>query len=268
MNKINFYCLSLFNSDYDSIIKKKYIPVGLGKETFDERWLTDQRGININKKNPYYGEYTFHYSLWKNNIIDDSNNNWVGFCTYRRFWSQYKKIIEPYSVDNLIRDEVPNEWLNFESVLVEPIFTNNTKLSKLLKHGKKNIIRNPLLLINRKKISIKVHFDMYHGFGNLDKAIDLLNDKDREKFRHYVETEISFNPYNMFVCKSKAILFEYYNTIFPWLENCENIFGLDLNDNYGTKRIYGFLAERFLSYWFKRYTKTICWPIYFNDNRS
>ena len=36
----------------------------------------------------------------------------------------------------------------------------------------------PFTFDKPKKISIKVHFDMYHGFGNLDKAIDLLNDKD------------------------------------------------------------------------------------------
>ena len=29
-------------------------------------------------------------------------------------------------------------------------------------------------------MTIKVHFDMYHGFGNLDKAIELLDINDRE----------------------------------------------------------------------------------------
>ena len=73
---------------------------------------------------------------------------------------------------------------------------------------------------------------MYHGYGNLDKAIDLLDIKDKEKFRAYVNKEIMFNPYNMFICKNKDS-FEYYSQIFPWLEKCESIFGFDLENSYG-----------------------------------
>ena len=52
-------------------------------------------------------------------------------------------------------------------------------------------------------MTVKVHFDMYHGFGNLDKAIDLLNNEDKIDFRNFVNTEVSFNPFNMFICKSR-----------------------------------------------------------------
>ena len=90
MNEINIYCLSLFKSDYKNIIDKNYIPVGLGNDNFVEGWLTDKKGDNISQKNPYYGEYTFHYNLWKNNVIDKNYNGWIGFCTYRRFWDKYK----------------------------------------------------------------------------------------------------------------------------------------------------------------------------------
>ena len=61
----------------------------------------------------------------------------------------------------------------------------------------------------------------------------------------------SFNPHNMFVCKTK-ILKKYYENIFPWLANCEKIFGFKNLTGYGLTRIYGFLAERFLSYWFNK----------------
>ena len=39
---------------------------------------------------------------------------------------------------------------------------------------------------------------------------------------------------------------------FPWLENCEKLFGFNNLKGYGLTRIYGFLAERFMSYWFKK----------------
>ena len=76
--------------------------------------------------------------------------------------------------------------------------------------------------------------------------------------------EVSFNPHNMFICRSSLILNNYYETIFPWLKRCESEFGFDLK-GYGYKRIYGFLAERFMSYWFKKYTKYTTLPIIFKD---
>ena len=47
----------------------------------------------------------------------------------------------------------------------------------------------------------------------------------------------------------------------------EKIFGFDLN-GYGKIRIYGFLAERFLPFWFNKYSKCLEWPIIFNDLRG
>ena len=87
---------------------------------------------------------------------------------------------------------------------------------------------------------------------------------DREDFNHFVNSEVSFNPHNMFICKSNIILNKYYETIFPWLKRCEKLFGFDLK-GYGLKRIYGFLAERFMSYWFRKYTNFSTLPIIFKD---
>ena len=75
--------------------------------------------------------------------------------------------------------------------------------------------------------------------------------------------ETFFNPHNMFVCKTE-ILRKYYEVIFPWLEKCEKVFGFDLS-GYDMQRIYGFLAERFMSYWFKKNTNFKTVPIIFKD---
>ena len=103
-----------------------------------------------------------------------------------------------------------------------------------------------------------------HGEGNLEKAINLLDTKNRKDFKDFVNSEVSFNPHNMFICKSRKILIDYYETVFPWLERCEKEFGFNL-DGYGLKRIYGFLAERFLSFWFKKNSKFTTLPIIFKD---
>ena len=77
-----------------------------------------------------------------------------------------------------------------------------------------------------------------------------------------LESKTYFHPHNMFICK-RNFLKEYYNIVFPWLNKCEEIFGFENLKGYDLTRIYGFLAERFLSYWFNTYTKPIYWPVYF-----
>ena len=126
------------------------------------------------------------------------------------------------------------------------------------------MIKKPILFFDKKKRNIKFHFDMMHGKGNIDKAIKLLDKKDQDDFNQFVNREVSFNPHNMFICKSYEILNNYYNSIFPWLDKCEKEFGLNLN-GFGLRRLYGFLAERYMSYWFQKYTKHATLPILFKD---
>ena len=63
---------------------------------------------------------------------------------------------------------------------------------------------------------------------------------------------------------SSKIINDYFSYIFDWLEKCEKIFGFNLN-GYGQMRMYAFLAERFLPFWFKKYTKCLEWPMVFYD---
>ena len=105
---------------------------------------------------------------------------------------------------------------------------------------------------------------MWHGNGNLDKAIDLLDEQNKDDFRKYTRENVSFSRGCMFVCRSKKIINDYYNSLFPWLKRCEKVFGFNLK-GYGNLRIYAFLAERYQSYWFNKYTKPLLWPVIFYD---
>ena len=67
---------------------------------------------------------------------------------------------------------------------------------------------------------------MFHGIDNLDKAIDLLPENDREEFREFTRGKTSFARGNMFITKSSKIINDYFEYIFEWLNKCENIFGL------------------------------------------
>ena len=161
---------------------------------------------------------------------------------------------------------MPEIWDKYDVVLGNKVSTSDIKWIKILKYGKISLIRNPKAVFKKKR-SIKFHFDMFHGNGMLDKAINILDIKDRSDFREYVNSNHSFNQGNMFICKSKKLLSKYYENIFNWLFECEKIFGFDLQ-GYSKMRIYAFLAERFLPFWFNKYAKCLEWPIIFQDLRK
>ncbi len=274
MKNLSMFCLSLYGEHLNNLKKINYIPVGLGENNFNNEWLRDNTKQNISNKNKYYGEYTFHYWFWKNMIDEISDKNWIGFCAYRRYWANHNnmksnelnKIINNQNFREHVLQDVKNDWSNYETILGERIPFGKIKLSKIIKNGGiKSILRNLNSFI-KNQTTVKFHFDIFHGNEKIDKAIDLLEMKERSDFRIFINNQ-SFNKENMFICRSKKIIKEYYNSVFPWLQRCENIFGFNLNA-WHEIRIYAFLAERYLSYWFNKYTKVKEWPIFFYDTKK
>ena len=265
------FCMCLHDHHLQNLKKLNYIPVGLGKNTFSNDWLKDNTGVNISYKNSHYGEYSFYYWLWKNNLSKINNNTWIGFSGYRYHWAQsnmvpsdqLNTIINKENFRDYILKKVPDEWNDSEVILGEKIRINNWKFSKILKHAKKKFFLNPSNFLKSNQ-NIRLHFDIFHGDGLLDKAIDVLDETDRKDFKNFVKNEYSFNRENLFFCKSKTIIEKYFKSVFDWLEECEKIFGFDLN-GYAKTRIYAFLAERYLSFWFNKYTNPKTWPIFFFD---
>ena len=221
---------------------------------------------NIFYKEKNYSELTFHYWYWKN-MLNENNNNWVGFSQKRRHWikknSIKKNINEKNFLDHLIFEPDPS-WENFESIICEPIDISGVKKIKIIKRGWKNLVKNPSLLINRRKQNIKFHFDTFHGYGNLDKAIDMLDDQNKIKFREFVNSSTTYNPHIMVISKPK-ILNLWFMSLFKWLAKCEKIFGIGNLKGYDHQRLYAYLAERYLSFWFKQHTKSLEWPWVFYD---
>ena len=274
MKNLSMFCLSLYAEHLNNIKKINYIPVGLGKNNFNNEWLRDNTKENISNKNKYYGEYTFHYWFWKNMVDDISDKQWIGFCAYRRYWANHNniksnelnKIVNNQNFQEHVLQDVKNDWSNYETILGERIPFGKIKLSKIIKNGGiKSILRNLNSFI-KNQTTVKFHFDIFHGNEKIDKAIDLLEMKERSDFRIFINNQ-SFNKENMFICRSKKIIKEYYNSVFPWLQRCENIFGFNLNA-WHEIRIYAFLAERYLSYWFNKYTTVKEWPIFFYDTNK
>lgn len=260
LNNLEIYCVT----DKDLLYLKNlpYKLAGVGKSNFSKEYNLANTKDNIDYKEKYYSELTFHYWFWKNEMKNLENNSWIGFCQKRRFWIKKnisKNDITTYNLMNYILSESPEEWKNYNSVICDPIYVNGVNKVKLLKRGFKSLIRDPQIFFNKEKQTVKLHFDMHHGYGNLDKAINLLDDSDRDEFRNYVENQVCFNPNIMFIAKID-IANQWFEKLFPWLFRCEKIFSFENLKGYDSQRLYAYLAERYLSFWFKKYSKYIEWP--------
>ncbi len=264
---MKIFCLSIYNQNYKEFEKLNLIPVGLGETSFDDKWINDKGKINISYKNKNFGEYTFHYHLWKNNIIAKDYNDWIGFCTYRRFWTPniLKNIQTLKDLDQSILKEIPDNWNNFEVILGEPIIFKKIKNSKLIKRNIFEVLKKPTVLF--KNTSLKDQFNIFHGSEFLKKSLNFLSEKNRINFESYLNKH-ELNPYNMFICKNQVILNQFYEEIFPWLFKCEEEFKNIKLKGYDKTRIYGFLAERYMPYWFKQNYKTTTCPITFFETKA
>jgi len=262
MDNLKIHCMCLDNHYLSAVKKLDYIPVGLKNKNFSGDWLLDSTLVNISKKNPYYGEYTFYYWYWKNKLINKNKEDWVGFCSYRELWGNQSKISDKTSFKSILQN-LPSEWSSYNSVIGESFVLKKPGLGKMFKYGKIASIRNYKELFNS-QFSIKFQFDMFHGNGILDKAIKLLPTKDINDFNFYVKNETSINQGNMFISNSSTVIDSYFSEVFEWLEKCEKFFGFNLI-GHRKIRMYTFLAERFLPFWFKKYTKYIEWPVVYCD---
>ena len=259
MKNLKMYCVT--NKVVNFLNDTNYNIGWVGKEKSPKNYINCNSGDNIFYKERHYSELTFHYWYWKN-LLNIEENIWIGFCQKRRFWinKDYEnKEIKKISFKNNYLKDAPDEWRNYESILCNPINVNNVKKIKLLKRGLKSIIKNPLIFFDTKKQSLLLHFDMHHGYGNLKKAISVMESEDRNEFLDYVNNSVIYNPHIMFIARP-SIHKKWFDTLFPWLQRCEKIFGFNSLKGYDTERLYAYLAERYLSFWFKKHTKSMNWP--------
>lgn len=267
------YCVT--HKKISHLNKVNLIPFGVGSKKYPKDYLKDNSYINIAYKNKNFGDLTFHYWYWKN-LLNSKSKEWIGICQYRRFFVEKKfkknisnskiskEIIKKHKLENIILKKVPKEWKKYQAILCDPWDLKEIKLSKLLKRGLRNILKDPLILFIKKKRNINLHFDMWHGYGNLNKAIDLLSTKYREDFRKYCNIQNHTEANNMFYSKPK-IMNELYKDLFDWLFKCEKIFNKKELIGYDLQRIYCFLSERFIPFWFKKNVKFTHWPWIFYE---
>jgi len=266
MNKLKIYCVT--NERVKYLEDTKLVLAGVGKKKFSKNYTTCLRGKNIQNKERNYSELTFHYWFWKNQLMKCKPDTWIGFCQKRRFW--LKSNIKIQNFKNLKKNLIikPDKiWKKYNSIICKPIRVDNPKKMKIIKRGWRNLLKDPSVFYNSKKQTIKLHFDMHHGHDVLSKAISKLNNKDRNQFRKFVNENTSFNPHIMFISKKK-IINNWFNDLFSWLFKCEKIFGFSKLKGYDQERLYAYLAERYLSFWFRKYTNYLEWHWAFYEKKK
>ncbi len=254
MKNLDIYCVT--DKKLSFLEKTPLKLVGVGDENFSSLYLKCDTKKNIYNKEKYYSELTFHYWYWKN-ILPTEKSQWVGFCQKRRFWikSEIDNIeISQNNLNDFLLNIIDEKQNIYESFICEPIKISGAKKIKILKRGWKNLLKDPSIIFNPKKETISLHFDMHHGYKNLERAIELLDDENKNDFYNYVNTKNYYNPHIMCIARPE-ILERWFNHLFNWLEKCELVFGYESLKGYDTQRLYAYLAERYLSYWFKKYTK-------------
>ena len=267
MDNLKIYCVT--NKIAKALSEVEYEIGWVGQEKPPKNYITCNSGDNIFYKEKYYSELTFHYWYWKNQLNTNSNEDWFGFCQKRRFWVKENFSQETVNKSNFkesILKIVPKKWEGYDAIVCKKIDVSNVKKMKILKRGFRSILNEPGILFDKNKCTIKLHFDMFHGYGNLKKAANFLNEEDRKDFLYYINSRTSFHPHIMFIAKKNTIN-NWFNSLFPWLERCEKVFGFENLSGYDTQRLYAFLAERYLSFWFEKYTKILEWPWIFYEEK-
>ena len=277
---MKIYCIT--HKAIKNIEKIGLLPAGVGKNIFPSNYTIENSGDNIVDKNFCYSETSFHYWIWKNLLPKLNEDEWIGTCQYRRYFvkkeyankiqydNRQQGLYKINSVENLksiLQLKPEKEWNDYDVILCKPWSVSNVKKMKLIKRGFRSLLRDPSIFLNKDKQSIKLHFDMNHGYGNLEKAANLLPEKDKKDFMAYVSSKTWLIGHCIFISKNKKLMDKFYSNLFSWLSECEKIFGFDSN-SYDTKRIYSFLTERYMPFWFEKYSKVLTWPwVYFDISK-
>tara|TARA_B100000242_G_scaffold292481_1_gene267975 strand:+ start:68 stop:880 length:813 start_codon:yes stop_codon:yes gene_type:complete len=231
--KIKIFCTSI---KYLKVIDKlpKYInPIGLGINKFPDHWLDEKKGTNISNLNKHYGELTGLYWIWKNILPDMKDEDIIGNCHYRKLW-----------LNNLYFKKIKISFSSLNSNLFKP---NN--------HNFKDIDCAQIQPIIFQKKNLIEDFMNIHKTDILIKCADFLKEENKELYLKHLRQNKLY-PLNMFITKVKFFK-EYCEEIFPWLEKSFNLcIKKNLCVDYNM-RLPAFLAERFTSFWFSKFSRRV-----------
>lgn len=228
---LKIFCMTIKPLSLLDKLPSYITPFGLGEYDYPSHWMREKNGLNITKLNKYYGEATGYYWVWKNYLSKLNNDDWIGFCQYRRLW-----------LDNLFKEKQKN---NLESLYMNLLRPNNKIFSNT-----ESILLQPTIFENQ---NLAEQFNTIYGKDIFDMCLSYINKKDQVDFENFLKNK-KLSICNMFITKPKIFdlycrdMFDLINKIYY---HCEK-HNLLVNKNI---RLPIFMIERFTSFWFEKYTK-------------
>ena len=215
--------------------------------------LTDNTGKNISNKNIYYSELTGHYWVLKN-YLDNANEDYIGFCHYRRFWDilNISDVDYPsaFGVNYHSFKKLFNKWKKYD---ITCKLSDYDVILPCKSYFTGSII-NPIKPTDDSGHTFKEYFKLFHVENLHKELINVLN----EDYTDYVNAaDAVFNrdymyPYNMYIMKT-PLLKEFLTWMFDIFEKIENkIENFKIPKYY---RQFGFLSEIMVNIWLEKEAK-------------
>lgn len=222
------------------------IQTGCNFSDIDLGILKDNTRNNIAEKNPYYGELTAWYWVWKNYLKENPDVRYIGFCHYRRFLDfQHKETSQPFSA-------------NISAEILSKKFQDKYSVKNILPYIQDYDLILPKKYKMKKKMgTVYEHFISNHPKEEIDKFIDLIN----KNYPDYKEdTERYLNSTCGYFCLNFVIKREYFEELMNWvfdlLSKMDEITDWSQYDEYLTQRTPAYLIERFINVWINHQIRT------------
>lgn len=186
-----------------------YVPLHVGRALGqDLGYPGDDTGDHISDLNPYYGELTGLYWLWKN--CHDVDN--IGVCHYRRyFWDEEKNLLSIGKIERILEE--------YDILVSNAIATKGTYLE---------------------------YFGRAHNVRDLELTGEVIRRIYPEDHPYFCEVMNGSLQYYGNLCAAKKTLFDDYCAwLFPIFAELGEQVDVSGYDDYH-KRLFGFLSENLL----------------------
>jgi hypothetical protein len=247
--------------------------VGCGNSiAFPSSWQKSNEKKNISEKFFSYADLVGHYYIWKNFLDKYNQDSWVGFSQYRRLWIKNKitNDVELNLLDRIILTNIDESWNEYDAI-IPPAFFFRKKKKEMLKNMFLFPIKRDINLLKYKTTVLDQFAQSLGPFGKdlIFEIIQYLPTSESYDFLEFLKKRTHLSAHGMYISRVK-IINQYSNLIFEWFLKCENI--INKNNNLPlikNSRIFQYINERFLDYWFSKYYKVLRWPIImYNEKKN
>jgi hypothetical protein len=247
--------------------------VGCGNSiAFPSSWQKSNEKKNISEKFFSYADLVGHYYIWKNCLDKYQQDTWIGFSQYRRLWIKNKitNDLELKSLNRIILTDIDESWNKYDAI-IPPAFFFRKKKKEIVKNILLFPIKRDVSLFKYKTTVLDQFAQSLGPFGKdlIFEIIKYLPPSESYDFLEFLKSRTHLSAHGMYISKVK-IINRYSKLIFEWFLKCENI--INKNNNLPlikNSRIFQYINERFLDYWFSKYCKVLRWPmIMYNKNKN